>query len=88
MIAEPDDDGHVQSVVAERGPTVLRIALGGQLRKLREKRNITREAAGDAMRGSPAKISRRELGRSGVKERDNPDQRTHNGTHYAFCAPV
>uniref|UniRef100_UPI002454B723 helix-turn-helix domain-containing protein n=2 Tax=Nocardia TaxID=1817 RepID=UPI002454B723 len=71
MIAEPDDDGHVQSVVAERGPTVLRIALGGQLRKLREKRNITREAAGDGVRGSPANINSLELGRTGVKESDH-----------------
>ncbi len=62
MIAEPDDDGHVQSVVAERGPTVLRIALGGQLRKLREKRNITREAAGDGRPGSHAQINRRRVG--------------------------
>ncbi|MGK8486263.1 helix-turn-helix domain-containing protein [Nocardia asiatica] len=81
MIAEPDDDGHVQSVVAERGPTVLRIALGGQLRKLREKKNITREAAGDAIRGSHAKISRLELGRTGFKERDIRDLLTLYGVH-------
>lgn len=73
MIAEPDDDGQVQPVVAERGPTVLRIALGGQLRRLREARGITREAAGDAIRGSHAKISRLELGRTGFKERDIRD---------------
>ncbi|MEV0296881.1 helix-turn-helix transcriptional regulator [Nocardia sp. NPDC050710] len=79
MIAEPDDDGRVQSVVAERGPTVLRIALGGQLRKLRESRSITREAAGDAIRGSHAKISRLELGRTGFKERDIRDLLTLYG---------
>jgi len=79
MIAEPDDDGRVQSVVAERGPTVLRIALGGQLRDLRIKRNITREAAGDAIRGSHAKISRLELGRTGFKERDIRDLLTFYG---------
>ncbi|GAB2656459.1 helix-turn-helix domain-containing protein [Nocardia goodfellowii] len=79
MIAEPDDDGRVQSVVAERGPTVLRIALGGQLRKLRESCNITREAAGDAIRGSHAKISRLELGRTGFKERDIRDLLTLYG---------
>ncbi|MFQ6329000.1 MULTISPECIES: helix-turn-helix domain-containing protein [unclassified Nocardia] len=79
MIAKPDDDGRVQSVVAERGPTVLRIALGGQLRKLREKANITREAAGDAIRGSHAKISRLELGRTGFKERDIRDLLTLYG---------
>ncbi|WP_280232853.1 helix-turn-helix domain-containing protein [Nocardia cyriacigeorgica] len=79
MIAEPDDDGRVQSVVAERGPTALRIALGGQLRKLREARGITREAAGDAIRGSHAKISRLELGRTGFKERDIRDLLTLYG---------
>ncbi|MGW4364301.1 helix-turn-helix domain-containing protein [Nocardia takedensis] len=79
MIAEPDDDGRVQSVVVERGPTVLRIALGGQLRKLRESRGITREAAGDAIRGSHAKISRLELGRTGFKERDIRDLLTLYG---------
>ncbi|MGO4614271.1 helix-turn-helix domain-containing protein [Nocardia sp. 2YAB30] len=79
MIAEPDDDGHVQAVVTERGPTVLRIALGGQLRKLRERKGITREAAGDAIRGSHAKISRLELGRTGFKERDIRDLLTLYG---------
>ncbi|QIS04029.1 helix-turn-helix domain-containing protein [Nocardia brasiliensis] len=79
MIAEPSDDGHVDAVVAERGPTVLRIALGGQLRKLRESKNITREAAGDAIRGSHAKISRLELGRTGFKERDIRDLLTLYG---------
>ncbi len=79
MIAEPDDDGRVQSVVMERGPTVLRIALGGQLRDLRVKNDITREAAGDAIRGSHAKISRLELGRTGFKERDIRDLLTLYG---------
>ncbi|WP_431970240.1 helix-turn-helix domain-containing protein [Nocardia sp. bgisy134] len=79
MIAEPNDDGLVQSVVAEHGPTVLRIALGGQLRKLRESCSITREAAGDAIRGSHAKISRLELGRTGFKERDIRDLLTLYG---------
>ncbi|MGH3693845.1 MAG: helix-turn-helix domain-containing protein, partial [Pseudonocardiaceae bacterium] len=43
---------------APAGPTVLRMALGTQLRRLREARGITREAAGDAIRASHAKISR------------------------------
>ncbi|MFG2888926.1 helix-turn-helix domain-containing protein [Streptomyces sp. NPDC048248] len=55
------------------GPTVLRIVLGTQLRRLRESAGITREAAGDAIRGSHAKISRLELGRVGCKERDVAD---------------
>ena len=44
------------------GPTVLRIVLGTHLRKLRMAKGISREAAGDAIRGSHAKISRLELG--------------------------
>jgi transcriptional regulator with XRE-family HTH domain len=55
------------------GPTALRIALGSQLRRLREQAGITREAAGDAIRGSAPKISRLELGRVGFKERDVVD---------------
>ncbi|GGN44367.1 MULTISPECIES: helix-turn-helix domain-containing protein [Streptomyces] len=55
------------------GPTVLRIVLGTQLRRLREGAGITREAAGDAIRGSHAKISRLELGRVSCKERDVAD---------------
>jgi transcriptional regulator with XRE-family HTH domain len=51
----------------------LRIVLGTQLRRLREEHGITREAAGDAIRGSHAKISRLELGRVGCKERDVAD---------------
>ncbi|MBF6228307.1 helix-turn-helix domain-containing protein [Nocardia abscessus] len=58
---------------AERGPTVLRIALGSRLRRLRDGCGISREAAGDAIRGSHAKISRLELGRTGFKERDLRD---------------
>jgi transcriptional regulator with XRE-family HTH domain len=54
-------------------PTVLRIVLGTQLRRWREAAGITREAAGDAIRASHAKISRLELGRVGFKERDLVD---------------
>jgi transcriptional regulator with XRE-family HTH domain len=55
------------------GPTVLRILLGTQLRRLREDRNVTREDAGYAIRASESKISRMELGRVGFKERDVSD---------------
>ncbi|MFJ4845690.1 MULTISPECIES: helix-turn-helix domain-containing protein [unclassified Streptomyces] len=61
------------------GPTVLRIVLGTQLRRLREDRGISREAAGDAIRASHAKISRLELGRVGFKERDVADLLTLYG---------
>ncbi|WP_067824539.1 helix-turn-helix domain-containing protein [Nocardia inohanensis] len=73
MVAEPVAHGLADSAVAERGPTAVRIAVGSQLRKLRESKNITREAAGDHIRGSHAKISRLELGRTGFKERDIRD---------------
>ncbi len=54
-------------------PTALRIILGTQLRRLRESVGITPQAAGNAIRASHAKISRLELGRVGLKERDVAD---------------
>ena len=60
-------------------PTVLRIMLGGQLRQLRESREISREAAGYEIRASESKISRMELGRVGFKERDIADLLTLYG---------
>lgn len=47
--------------------------LGNQLRGLREARSISREAAGEVIRGSESKISRMELGRVSLKERDIND---------------
>jgi transcriptional regulator with XRE-family HTH domain len=61
------------------GPTVSRIVLGTQLRRLREASGITREAAGAAIRASHAKISRLELGRVGFKQRDIVDLLTLYG---------
>jgi transcriptional regulator with XRE-family HTH domain len=55
------------------GPTVLRILLGSQLRKLREARGISRDDAGYRIRASGSKISRLELGRVSFKERDVGD---------------
>ena len=52
------------------GPTVLRILLGAQLRRLREAAGISREDAGYHIRASGSKISRMELGRVSFKERD------------------
>jgi len=60
-------------------PTVLRIILGTQLRRLREASGISREAAGETIRASHAKISRLELGRVGFKERDIVDLLTLYG---------
>ena len=55
------------------GPTVLRILLGSQLRKLREAKGISRDDAGYRIRASGSKISRMELGRVSFKERDVTD---------------
>jgi transcriptional regulator with XRE-family HTH domain len=55
------------------GPTVLRILLGSQLRRLREAKGVTRDEAGYAIRASGSKISRMELGRVSFKERDVAD---------------
>ncbi|MEJ2853767.1 MULTISPECIES: helix-turn-helix domain-containing protein [unclassified Saccharothrix] len=63
----------------ESGPTALRIVLGSQLRRLREAAEITRADAGYAIRGSESKISRMELGRVGLKERDVADLLTMYG---------
>src|SRR3954470_15188112 len=52
------------------GPTVLRIVLGSQLRRLREEHSITCEEAGEAIRASHSKISRMELGRVRFRRRD------------------
>ncbi|MBG0824802.1 helix-turn-helix domain-containing protein [Planomonospora sp. ID91781] len=61
------------------GPTALRILLGSQLRRLRETRGLTREEAGHLIRGSESKISRMELGRVGLRERDVADLLTFYG---------
>ncbi|MER5704602.1 helix-turn-helix transcriptional regulator [Micromonospora sp. NPDC002296] len=61
------------------GPTVLRMLLGAQLRRLRESVGVTREGAGWEIRASESKISRMELGRVGFKERDVADLLSHYG---------
>ncbi|WP_409074507.1 Scr1 family TA system antitoxin-like transcriptional regulator, partial [Micromonospora chalcea] len=61
------------------GPTVLRMLLGGQLRRLRERAGVSRETAGWEIRSSESKISRMELGRVGFKERDVADLLTLYG---------
>ncbi|WP_414642563.1 helix-turn-helix domain-containing protein [Actinocrinis sp.] len=65
------------------GPTVLRILLGAQLRRLRTAAGISREAAGQAIRGSHAKISRIELGQVSLKQRDIADLLTLYGVRGA-----
>jgi transcriptional regulator with XRE-family HTH domain len=58
---------------ATGAPTVLRILLGTQLRRLRESRGISAQDAAKAIRGSESKISRIELGRNAVREVDIAD---------------
>jgi transcriptional regulator with XRE-family HTH domain len=55
------------------GPTVRRMQLGARLRRLREAKGISREAAGYTIRASESKISRMETGRVGFKPRDIAD---------------
>ncbi|MEV5883690.1 helix-turn-helix transcriptional regulator [Streptomyces sp. NPDC052020] len=53
--------------------------LGSHLRRLREAKGITREAAGYSIRASESKISRMELGRVSFKTRDVEDLLTLYG---------
>jgi len=72
----------VQSQLAPPGtssPTVLRILLGAQLRRLREAKRLSAEEAGNAIRASYSKISRLETGRVGFKDRDIVDLLTCYG---------
>ena len=61
------------------GPTVLRMLLGTQLRRLREEAGVTPEEAGYEIRGSRSKISRLEHGRVSFKSRDVADLLTLYG---------
>jgi transcriptional regulator with XRE-family HTH domain len=67
----PDSSSASQGIIG--APTVLRILLGTQLRRLRESSGITAQAAARAIRGSQSKISRIELGRNAVREIDIAD---------------
>src|ERR1700677_3564317 len=73
------------------GPTVLRMVLGAQLRRLREAAAISANDAGYAIRATHSKISRMELGRVSFRERDVVDLLTLYGVtdpqeHAAFAA--
>jgi transcriptional regulator with XRE-family HTH domain len=65
-----DQEGARLMVEGAGGPTVLRILLGTQLRRLREACGVTAQQAASAIRGSESKISRIELGRTSVREVD------------------
>jgi hypothetical protein len=60
-------------------PTVLRMVLGGQLRRLREAAGIPPDRAGYEIRASRSKMSRLENGRVSFKERDVADLLTLYG---------
>ncbi|MFC4535625.1 helix-turn-helix domain-containing protein [Sphaerisporangium dianthi] len=74
------DETPLNLMARERGSsTVLRILLGSQLRRLRELRGITLEAAGHSIRASHSKVSRMELGRVSFRTRDVADLLTLYG---------
>jgi transcriptional regulator with XRE-family HTH domain len=79
----PASDLPVDRILAmpRGGPTVLRMLLGAQLRRLREASGITREQAGYEIRASQSKISRLEHGRVSFKERDVADLLALYGVH-------
>ena len=71
----------VQDMFSSRaaGPSVQRLVLGGHLRRLREKAQLTTEQAAEVIRASHSKISRMERGRVSFKERDIADLLTLYG---------
>ena len=83
VVHHPGDDSRDEpgSVEAFSGPTVLRMLLGNQLRRLREAAGITPDRAGYEIRASRSKISRMEHGRVGFKERDVADLVTLYGVN-------
>jgi transcriptional regulator with XRE-family HTH domain len=64
---------------ARSGPTALRMALGAQLRRLREASDVTTGEAAEAIRATHSKISRLERGRSAARQRDVADLLTLYG---------
>jgi hypothetical protein len=54
----------------QAGPTALRMALGAQLRRLREAVRVTPADAGEAIQASGSRISALELGRTGCAPRE------------------
>jgi transcriptional regulator with XRE-family HTH domain len=75
----PDGEQPFSGLDAPVEATVLRMMLGGQLRRLREAADITPERAGFEIRASRSKISRLETGRVKLKARDVKDLLTLYG---------
>jgi transcriptional regulator with XRE-family HTH domain len=63
----------VTTVQPGGGPTVRRMLVGAQLRRLRTDKGLSREQAGEAIRASEWKIHRLENGQVGFKDRDIVD---------------
>src|SRR5580693_2424874 len=63
------------------GPTVLRMVVGAQLRRLREAKGISAVDAAYAIRATHSKISRMELGRVSFRPRDIADLLSMYGVH-------
>jgi Domain of unknown function (DUF5753)/Helix-turn-helix domain len=78
-MAGPEDVPPAESEGEPRGPTVLRLILGSQLRRFREEAGVSPELAGYEIRASRSKISRMEHGRVGFKSRDVNDLLTLYG---------
>jgi hypothetical protein len=80
--AAAEDPALAQALASVPGnPTVPRILLGAELRRLRQAAGISRGDAGYAIRASDSKISRMELGRISFKPRDVADLLTLYGVH-------
>src|SRR5579863_4461558 len=76
----PDSDQLLSGLADSAGDAaVLRMRLGGQLRRLREAAGITPDRAGFEIRASRSKISRLENGRVKLKNRDVTDLLTFYG---------
>jgi len=78
-VGRGDEELRVTTEPPRSGPTVHRMLLGLQLRRLRDSRGVSREDAGYEIRCSESKISRLELGRVSFKERDVEDLLTLYG---------
>jgi transcriptional regulator with XRE-family HTH domain len=71
----------VSEVQPGGGPTVRRMLVGAQLRRLRTEKGLSREQAGEAIRASEWKIHRLENGQVSFKERDIVDLLGLYGVH-------
>jgi transcriptional regulator with XRE-family HTH domain len=81
--ADPGNDLPVKDMFASQagGPTVLRMVLGAQMRRLRRARGISLEAAGLVIHASGSKVSRLERGRVPCGQRDIADLLALYGIH-------